>query len=584
MTEFDLVLRGGTIVDGSGRPPRTGDIGVHDGTVVAVGTADGRARRELDVSGSLVTPGFVDVHTHYDGQATWDSRLSPSSWNGVTTVVMGNCGVGFAPVRSTDHDRLIELMEGVEDIPGTALHEGLQWDWSTFPEYLDALERRPHDVDFAAQVPHAALRVHVMGERAVAHAAATEAEIAVMAEAAGEAISAGAVGFSSSRTLNHKSRQGELIPSYGAGADELRAIAAAIGATGRGVLQLITDFIDVGTDFEIIEGMLRAARRPMSVSLLQSRDRPEGFRAVLGFIAQMNAQGHQLRGQAASRAVGTIHGLGSSLHPFMMNPVWRSELAHLPWIEQARRMADPRLKSRILESQTTEKDLSRGSGVRIDRWDMMYALTDPPAYEPNPAEDSIAAMSRRSGRSPEDLAYDLLIADDGRGLIYQPFQNYADGNLGAVREMLIDEYTIPGLSDGGAHVGTICDASFVTSLLQYWVRDREHGRLDLSFVVRRQARETAGAVGLLDRGLLAPGYKADINVIDLAALALRRPEIHADLPAGGRRLLQRVDGILHTFVSGIETYSDGEHTGELPGRLVRGPRADPATATQIGCA
>jgi N-acyl-D-aspartate/D-glutamate deacylase len=247
-------------------------------------------------------------------------------------------------------------------------------------------------------------------------------------------------------------------------------------------------------------------------------------------------------------------------------------------------MADPRLKSRILESQTTEKDLSRGSGVRIDRWDMMYALTDPPAYEPNPAEDSIAAMSRRSGRSPEDLAYDLLIADDGRGLIYQPFQNYADGNLGAVREMLIDEYTIPGLSDGGAHVGTICDASFVTSLLQYWVRDREHGRLDLSFVVRRQARETAGAVGLLDRGLLAPGYKADINVIDLAALALRRPEIHADLPAGGRRLLQRVDGILHTFVSGIETYSDGEHTGELPGRLVRGPRADPATATQIGCA
>ena len=439
-------------------------------------------------------------------------------------------------------------------------------------------------MDFAAQVPHAALRVHVMGERAVAHAAATEAEIAVMAEAAGEAISAGAVGFSSSRTLNHKSRQGELIPSYGAGADELRAIAAAIGATGRGVLQLITDFIDVGTDFEIIEGMLRAARRPMSVSLLQSRDRPEGFRAVLGFIAQMNAQGHQLRGQAASRAVGTIHGLGSSLHPFMMNPVWRSELAHLPWIEQARRMADPRLKSRILESQTTEKDLSRGSGVRIDRWDMMYALTDPPAYEPNPAEDSIAAMSRRSGRSPEDLAYDLLIADDGRGLIYQPFQNYADGNLGAVREMLIDEYTIPGLSDGGAHVGTICDASFVTSLLQYWVRDREHGRLDLSLVVRRQARETAGAVGLLDRGLLAPGYKADINVIDLAALALRRPEIHADLPAGGRRLLQRVDGILHTFVSGIETYSDGEHTGELPGRLVRGPRADPATATQIGCA
>jgi N-acyl-D-aspartate/D-glutamate deacylase len=536
-----------------------------------------RARREIDVGGALVSPGFVDVHTHYDGQATWDSRLSPSSWNGVTTVVMGNCGVGFAPVRPSDHGRLIELMEGVEDLPGTALHEGLQWDWSTFPEYLDALERRPHDLDFAAQVPHAALRVNVMGERAIAHEAATDAEIAVMAAVAAEAVRAGALGFSTSRTLNHKSVRGELIPSYGAGAGELRVIAAAIGATGCGVLQLITDFLDFGTDFEIIEGMLRAARRPMTISLLQSRDRPGDYRAVLRFLAQMNAQGHRLRGQVGSRAIGVIHGLGASLHPFMMNPVWRSELARLPLTEQARRMADPLMKGRILESQTTEKDRSRGGGSRIDRWDMMYAFTDPPAYEPKP-EDSIAAMSRRSARDPEDLAYDLLIADEGRGLIYQPFLNYADGNLDAVREMLIDEHTIPGLSDGGAHVGTICDASFVTTLLQYWARDRDHGRLGLPFVVRRQARETATAVGLLDRGLLAPGYKADINVIDMETLTLHRPEVHADLPAGGRRLLQRVDGILHTFVSGVETYCDGEHTGELPGRLVRGPRADPATA------
>jgi N-acyl-D-aspartate/D-glutamate deacylase len=577
MTEFDLVLRGGTIVDGSGCPPRAGDVGVRDGAVVAVGTLEGRARRELDVSGSLVTPGFVDVHTHYDGQATWDSLLNPSSWNGVTTVVMGNCGVGFAPVRPADHARLIELMEGVEDIPGTALHEGLQWDWSTFPEYLDALERRPHDVDLAAQVPHAALRVSVMGERALAREAATQAEIAVMAAAAAEAIRAGALGFSTSRTLNHKSVQGELIPSYGAGADELRAVAAAIGATGRGVLQLITDFLDFETDFAIIEGMLRAARRPMSISLLQYRDRPDDYRAVLRFLAQMNAHGHQLRAQVGARAIGVIHGLGSSRHPFMMNPVWRSELAHLPSAEQAKRMADSLVKSRILRSQTSEKALNPNIGAPIDRWDVMYTFTDPPVYEPGP-DASIAAMSRRSGRSPEDLAYDLLIADEGRGLIYQPFLNYAGGNLDAVREMLVDEHTIPGLSDGGAHVGTICDASFVTSLLQYWVRDRDHGRLELSFVVRRQARETATAVGLLDRGLLAPGYKADINVIDMEALTLHRPEVHADLPAGGRRLLQRVDGILHTFVSGVETYSGGEHTGELPGRLVRGPRANPAAA------
>jgi N-acyl-D-aspartate/D-glutamate deacylase len=417
----------------------------------------------------------------------------------------------------------------------------------------------------------------VMCERAVARAAATEAEIAAMAAAAAEAVRAGALGFSTSRTLNHKSVRGELIPSYGAGADELRAIAAAIGATGRGVLQLITDFLDFGTDFAIIESMLTAARRPMSISLHQYRDRPGDYHAVLRFLAQMNGRGHRLRGQVSARAIGVIHGLGASRHPFMMNPVWRSELAHLPSAEQARRMADPLMKRRFLESQTTEKNLNRTIGAPIDRWDVMYAFADPPVYEPSPA-DSIAAVSRRSGRSPEDLAYDLLIADEGRGLIYQPFLNYADGNLDAVREMLVDDNTIPGLSDGGAHVGTICDASFVTSLLQYWVRDRDHGRLELPFVVRRQARETARAVGLLDRGLLAPGFKADVNVIDLDALTLRRPQVHADLPAGGRRLLQRVDGILHTFVSGIETYAGGEHTGELPGRLVRGPRADPATA------
>jgi N-acyl-D-aspartate/D-glutamate deacylase len=323
--------------------------------------------------------------------------------------------------------------------------------------------------------------------------------------------------------------------------------------------------------------MLTAARRPMSISLIQYRDRPDDYRVVLPFLARMNARGHRLRAQVGARAIGVIHGLGASRHPFMVNPVWRCELAHLPPSEQAKRMADPLTKTRILQAQTAEKPGNRNIGAPINRWDVMYAFTDPPSYEPTP-DESIAAMSRRSGRSPEDLAYDLLIADGGGGLIYQPFLNYAGGNLDAVREMLVDEHTIPGLSDGGAHVGTICDASFVTTLLQYWARDRDHGRLELPFVVRRQARETASAVGLLDRGLLAPGYKADLNVIDLQALTLHRPEVRADLPAGGRRLLQRVDGIRHTFVSGIETYADGQPTGELPGRLVRGPRVDPLTA------
>ncbi|ANH37104.1 D-aminoacylase [Nocardioides dokdonensis FR1436] len=574
MSEFDLIVRGGTVVDGTGEAARTADVAVRDGVVAEVGRVSGSATREVDADGAVVAPGFVDVHTHYDGQATWDSYLQPSSWHGVTTVVMGNCGVGFAPVVPEDHDRLIELMEGVEDIPGVALAEGLSWAWRSFPEYLDALEERAHDMDFAAQVPHAALRVRSMGERAAAHTLATDEEISMMATLAVEAIEAGAVGFSTSRTLNHKSISGELTPSYAAGRDELRAIAAAIGRTGKGVLQLVTDWDDesIETDFDLIRSMVEASGRPMSFSLAQSLSAPDRFRSALRFLEEANGQGHRLRGQVAARGIGLLMGLECTLNPFKANPAYQ-RISHLPVAEQARLMAEPALRREILEHGIIKAPHLIGGGF-LDRVEVMFELTDPPSYEPDP-EDTIARRAARAGVPVAELIYDVLVSDGGRGMFYQPFTNYVDGSLDGALELLSHDFTIPGLSDGGAHVGTICDASFSTTLLQHWVRDRERGRLPLEFVVQRQARATAEAVGFLDRGLLVPGYKADLNVIDLEGLRLHKPEIHHDLPAGGRRLLQRADGYRHTFVSGVETYVDGEATGELPGRLVRGGQADP---------
>jgi N-acyl-D-aspartate/D-glutamate deacylase len=570
MTEHDLVVRAGTVVDGTGGPPRTADVAVQDGRIVEVGRVDGRGRREITADGAVVAPGFVDIHTHYDGQATWESRLQPSSWHGVTTVVMGNCGVGFAPVEPVHHDRLIELMEGVEDIPGIALHEGLRWDWRTFPEYLDALDALPHDVDMAAQVPHAALRVQAMGERAAAHEEATPEEIALMARLAREGVEAGALGFSTSRTLNHKSISGELTPSYAVGADELVAIATAVGETGRGVFQLVSDFPDPEAEFALIRAMVARSGRPLSASLVQSPVAPAMHREVLRLIDAAQADGLPILAQVAARPVGMLLGLHNTLNPFMTNPVWR-QLADLSPEEQAARMAEPRLRSEIVAAQTGEKDRSRLGGTLIHRYELMYELADPPNYEPS-ASESIAARAQRAGVSPVEIAYDVVA---GGGMLYLTSLNYADGNLDAAHEMLTHRHTVPGLSDGGAHVGTICDGSFPTTLLQHWTRDRDGARLDLPFVVQRQARDTARAVGLLDRGVLAPGYRADLNVIDMDALRLHRPEVRYDLPAGGRRLLQRADGYRHTVVAGQETYRDGEPTDALPGRLVRGPSAAP---------
>ncbi len=574
MAEHELVVRGGTVVDGTGAPARTADVAVDGGVVVEVGTVDGRGAREVDADGALVLPGFVDIHSHYDGQSTWDNHLAPSSWHGVTTAVMGNCGVGFAPVRPSDHDLLIELMEGVEDIPGVALHEGLSWEWRTFAEFLDAVDRLPHDIDIGAQLPHGALRVHVMGERGARREPATPDDISQMGAIAKAAVEAGALGFTTSRTLNHRTSKGEPTPTLTAEADELVGIANAIGEAGTGVLQLVSDFGDLETEFAMMRRMVAESGRPLSFSLAQSPVAPDQWRTLLSRLTEANADGLDMTAQVGVRAVGILMGLRCTLNPFMANPVF-AEIAELPPDDRARAMGEPSFRDRLLAAATSDAVRGRLGGRLVGAFDKMFVLGDPPDYEPD-ASTSIAAVAARAGRTPEELVYEILAADGGRNLLYLPFLNYAAGNLDAVGEMLVHPHTVPGLSDGGAHVGTICDGSFPTSLLAMWGRDRARGRIDLPTIAARHCRDTARTVGLLDRGVLAPGFRGDLNVIDHEGLRLHRPEMHYDLPAGGKRLLQRVDGYLHTFVSGTETYADGEATGALPGRLVRGAQVAPA--------
>ena len=571
MSKHALIIRGGTVVDGTGEPARTADVAIDGGVITEVGRVDAKGARTIDADGLLVTPGFVDIHCHYDGQASWGERMIPSSWHGVTTVVVGNCGVGFAPVRPADHDRLIELMEEVEDIPGTVLHEGLAWNWQSFPEFMDALEGRPFDVDVAVQVPHGALRLHVMGERGARREVATTADIATMARIAREAIEAGALGFSTSRTLNHRTSRGEYMPTLTAGADELVGIAQAIGETGRGVLQVVSDFDDVDAEFAIFRRMAESSGRPLSFSLVQARG--DDWRRQLELLSTANADGVVMTGQTAPRAVGIVLGLQCTLHPLLTNPVYR-EIADLPLAERVAVMADPQVKEKMLAADAARRENAKLGGRLIQAFHRMYELGDPPDYEPDPAS-SIAARAEREGRDALDLAYDVLLRDGGRSFMYLPSLNYNDGNLDAVGEMLAHPNTVVGLADGGAHVGTICDASFPTTLLTLWARDRERGRLGLPFAVQRHTSATARTVGLLDRGVLAPGYRADVNVIDFEHLTARRPEMRHDLPAGGKRLVQPADGYVATLVAGEVTYENGEARGPLPGRLVRGPQSAP---------
>jgi N-acyl-D-aspartate/D-glutamate deacylase len=569
MGDHELIIRGGMVVDGTGAAACVADVAIDAGLITEVGAVEGGAARTIDADGLLVTPGFVDIHTHYDGQASWGERVIPSSWHGVTTVVAGNCGVGFAPVHPDDHGRLIELMEGVEDIPGAVLDEGLSWSWQSFPEFMDALDGRPFDVDVAVQVPHGALRLNVMGERGAQREAASAEDIALMAKLAAEAIESGALGFSTSRTLNHRTSRGEPTPTLTAEADELVGIAKAIGATGQGVLQVVSDFADVDAEFAIFRRMAEESGRPLSFSLLQTRG--DGWRRQLDLLAAANRDGVVMRAQVAPRPVGLMLGLQCTLHPLLTNPVYR-EIADLALAERVEIMRDPAFKARVLAADVEQPDAARHRVLQ--GFGRMSEVNDPPDYEPDPSS-SIAARAARDGRTPMDLAYDLMLEADGTAMLYVPVLNYGDGNLDAAGEMLSDPNTIVGLGDGGAHVSTICDASFPTTLLALWGRDRDHGRLDVPFLVHRQTQATARAVGLLDRGVIAPGYRADLNVIDFERLRARRPEMRYDLPAGGRRLVQHADGYVATLVAGAVTYERGQESGPLPGRLVRGPQPAP---------
>ena len=569
--EFDLVIRGGTLADGTGAALREADVAVKGGRIAAVGKVAGKGSQEIDAKGRLVTPGFVDIHTHYDGQATWDERLAPSSWHGVTTVVMGNCGVGFAPVREADRERLVELMEGVEDIPGAVMNEGLKWNWHSFGDYLDAVEARPRDIDVAAQLPHGALRVYVMGERGARLEPATEGDIAEMRGLTAEAMRAGALGFSTSRSLNHRTVKGDPTPSLRATKAELMGIALGMKDAGHGVIELLSDFDtpDAVSEFEMLKSLVAASGRPLSFSLAQGGRSADGWKGLLAMIEQASKEGLAIRGQVAPRPIGLLLGLQGTLNPFIAHSAFRA-IRGKPLPEKVAAMRDPAFRAKMLaENDTLQKHpLAR----RVMQFDQIYPLGDPPDYEP-PRESAIAVEARRRGIEPAELAYDLLLGDEGRAFLFSPFANYANYNLDCCHEMIAHPDTLMGLGDGGAHVGIISDGSYPTYLLTHWGRDRAHGRFDLPYLVKRQTSDTARAVGLMDRGAIAPGMKADLNVIDFDRLRVNAPRMAFDLPAGGKRLLQGADGYDATIVSGEIVYRGGEATGALPGKLVRGPQS-----------
>lgn len=569
----DLVIRGGMIVDGSGAPGRPGDVAIDGERLSSVGGTAGAGRREIDATGNIVTPGWVDIHTHYDGQVTWDPYLTPSCWHGVTTVVMGNCGVGFAPARPDRRQWLIGLMEGVEDIPGTALAEGIRWEWETFPQYLDALERMPRVLDVAAQVPHGAVRAYVMGERGAKNQPPTADEIDAMAAIVREGIAAGALGFSTSRTLLHRAVDGEPVPGTFAAEDELLGIGRALGGLGLGVFELASDLRPEEPEIAWMEKLARETGRPVTFTLLQNDIDPEQWRRMLEATERAAERGARVIGQISARPTGLLMGWDSTAHPFIFHPTYRT-LAHLPLAARVERLRDPAVRAAIMTEQPEFADPLAAFVCTV--FHKLFPLGDPPDYEP-PAECSVAAMAGREGRTPQEVAYDLMLQRDGRELLYLPLLNYAGFDFEPIRAMLEHPHTVLSLSDGGAHCGLICDASTPTLLLTHWVRGRTRGpRLSLERVVQRQTHETAALYGLDDRGLLAAGRLADVNVIDLAGLRLEPPQMVFDLPAGGRRLVQRATGYRYTVKRGGVTFEDGVAAGPLPGRLVRGPQSAPA--------
>lgn len=567
---YDLLIKGGTVVDGTGAPATTADVAVQGDVIAAVGALGGSARRTIDADGALVLPGWVDIHTHYDGQATWDADLTPSSLHGVTTTVFGNCGVGFAPVRPGSEPYLINLMEGVEDIPGTVLAEGVDFCWESFPEYMDVLAKTPRTMDVAAQLPHAVLRFYVMGERGADHAVIpTDEEVAEMGRLAEAALRAGALGISTSRTSKHKAADGRMTPGLSADRAELFGLADAMRRAGAGVFQCNTDFGP--GEYAILEDVARRSGRPLSVLLLQIDREPGLWREILASIERSNATGLDVKGQVGCRPIGVMMGLDTTMNPLATHPAWKP-LAELPLAERVRALRTPDLRRRLVEERPTDS-YTKFVAYGLTRSSEFSAGFD---YEPQPHE-TIQARAEAAGRSPWDLVLDVLLDHDGKGLLFFPFENYADGDLAVIRTLLQSPHTVCGLGDGGAHVATLCDAGYPTFLLSYWARDRVKGPgLPLEHLVRKQTAATASSYGLCDRGQLRPGYRADINVIDFDSLNVTRPEIVYDLPAGGKRLVQGSEGYVHTFASGVEVRSMGEFTGARPGKLLRGATVAPS--------
>jgi N-acyl-D-aspartate/D-glutamate deacylase len=573
----DLVIRGGTVVDGAGAPRFSADVAIDGGLITAVGADVGRGKQEIDAAGKIVAPGWVDIHTHYDGQATWDQEMAPSSWHGVTTVIMGNCGVGFAPAKPDKHDWLIGLMEGVEDIPGTALSEGMTWNWETFPEYLDELERLPRTVDIGTHVPHGAVRAYVMDERGARNDTPTQHEIARMSRIVEEGLRAGALGFTTSRTILHRSVDGELVPGTTATKDELIGIGRAMGRVGYGVFEMASDLKRDWNEFAWMGELSRETGLPVTFAALQSIAKELPLDEQISEMRAQNARGANIVAQIALRGNGIIMAWQGTVHPFRFRPAWL-EIMGKPWPEQLAHLRDPAFRQRMLTepNQFPESDLIGLIMVIAGGWSLQYEMRGAFNYEPTQNE-TIAARAKAAGVTPEAYAYDLLMQDDGRGLIYFPILNYSDGNLNFLEALQTADDTVNSLSDGGAHCGTICDAASPTFMLQHWVRDRDGPRISLERAVKRQCRDTARLYGLEDRGVIAPGYLADINVIDLDKLKLGKPYLAFDLPAGGRRLLQKAEGYVCTIKSGDVTFRDGQYLGVHPGRLIRGPQRAPVT-------
>jgi len=563
----DILIRGGTLVDGTGAAAYTGDLSIRNGKIEQVGGKGGAAARVIDAQGCLVTPGWIDIHTHYDGQATWDPYLSPSTWHGVTTAIMGNCGVGFAPVKAERRDWLIKVMEGVEDIPGSVLSEGIRWEWETFPEYLEALERSPKALDIGAQVPHSALRAYAMGDRAIHHDEASPADLIAMRDILREALEAGAVGFSTARTFLHKYDERKYPPGTFATEDELMALGTIMGDMGYGVFQMTANHPAMEQEIPWLKALARHNKLPVLFNLQQTDGAPDVWKRIAESLDEARDEKIPLMGGISGRPLGILFSWESTLHPFISHPTFQA-MQHLPIEQLVAELRKPETRSKIMNEQAGLRD--RRAERLFSTYTKIYPLGDDPDYEPLP-EQSVAAIAARTGRLPLEIIYDLMLDNEGKAILYFPSFNYSYENLDHLHQLLQHENTVNSLSDGGAHCGYICDVSMPTFMLSYWTRDRKRGRqLPLEWVVKRQTADTARVYGLHDRGVLAEGRKADINIIDPAALKLYGPEMAYDLPAGGRRLVQRADGYVATLVNGVPIFENAKATGDLPGKLLRG--------------